>query len=115
MNGKEDSSREENLNKVLREWAVQSVPPPRFSEGVWRQIAADERGVGRGFWEGLRQWVLANLPRPAYAAGFLAVVLALGVVGGAAAAQARVRRLDSEMGQRYVQSVDPFAVAKGQP
>ena len=115
MDGKQDGNRDESLNRVLREWAVESVPPPRFREGVWRQIAADEGGVEGGFWEGLWHWVGVKLPRPAYAAGFLAVVLALGVVGGAATAQAKARRLDSEMGMRYVQSVDPFAAAKGQP
>ena len=115
MNRKQDSSREEKLDKVLREWAAESVPPPRFREGVWRQIAAGERGDETGFWEGLCQWVGVKLPRPAYAAGFMAMVLALGVAGGAVTAQAKVRRMDSEMGMRYVQSVDPFAAAKVQP
>jgi hypothetical protein len=99
------------LDETLREWQVESALPPRFQEQVWQRIArtptAPELSLGAGL---LRLFEIV-LPRPKVAFSYIAILLVLGMAAGSWAAQARSHRLTTTLGQRYVQSIDPFQPA----
>ena len=96
---------DEALHKALRQWTVEAALPPRFQEQVWKRIEQAEARPTL-----LRSTLLTflTLQRPKFAFAYLAVFLVLGLAAGAVAAQAKNSRLDSELSQRYVQSLDPF-------
>lgn len=96
------------LRQTLREWTVDAPLPPRFRDGVWQRIARAETRPAPGLWSSLSRLVEVVLPRPRFALTYVALLLAFGVAGGSLAAQIRTRRLQTDLGQRYVQSVDPY-------
>jgi hypothetical protein len=99
-----------NLDKVLRRWGVNASLPPRFQEQVWQRIARAEPKpeITVTFWNLLRGVIETNFPRPKFAYSYVAMLVLLGVVGGAWAAQRQTNRLNADLGSRYVQSVDPY-------
>ena len=100
------------MREVLREWKVEAPVPPRFKEGVWRRIEQAEKAAGPGLWARVEHVLEAVLPRPKFAFACVAVLLAVGVLGGTFAAQATTRRQNAELGLRYVQSLDPYQTAR---
>jgi hypothetical protein len=111
MNPNTGPDNDESLRKVLRQWEVDTPLPPRFQEQVWRRIERAERAESKaeqGFWTNLTKQVEALVPRPRFALAYLSVFLVLGVTAGAVAAQLKTSKLDSELSQRYVQSIDPY-------
>ncbi len=98
------------MDQILRQWSVDAPLPPRFQEQVWKRVARSETGseAAIGFWSWVRQMVEANLPRPRFAYAYVAILLLLGLVSGAWAAQHQANRLNADLGSRYVQSVDPY-------
>jgi hypothetical protein len=103
------------MDELLREWRVDAPLPPRFQEQVWRRI---ERAAARP--ESPPRTLLSRLlggalPCPGFAFACLAVFLALGMAAGAWAAQRKTSRLDSELGLRYVQSIDPYRAGNSAP
>jgi hypothetical protein len=103
-----ENPKNDPLDGLLRQWSVPETMPPRFQEQVWQRIAKAETPVAPGVWT--RVWTLLNdlLPRPTVAAAYLSVLLGLGIVAGSLAAQARTSRVETEMGFRYVQSINPY-------
>ena len=101
---------DDQLREVLREWTVDTPLPPRFQEQVWRRIAKAEAKPqsAKRLWSWLLHLAEVNLPRPKFAYSYVAILLLLGVVGGAWAAQRETNRLDTALGSRYVQSIDPY-------
>ncbi len=101
---------DKELHEVLRQWTVDTPLPPRFQEQVWRRITRAETKSQpmMPFWAGLLRLVEANLPRPKVAYSYVVILLLVGVVGGAWAAQRETSRLDAALGSRYVQSIDPY-------
>jgi hypothetical protein len=95
------------LRQALRQWTVDTPLPPRFEEDVWRRIARAEARPKTTFWVRLVSLAQMALP-PKVAYSYAAIVLLLGVVGGAWAAQRETNRLDTALGSRYVQSIDPY-------
>jgi hypothetical protein len=104
---------EENdrLSGVLREWVVDAPLPPRFADQVWHRIARAESGAQGSAWSDLVRSLGRSLQRPKVAYSYAAVLLALGVVGGSWTAHLKTSRMESALGQRYVQSVDPYRQA----
>lgn len=96
------------LTRVLQEWQVKMPLPPRFQEGVWQKIARADAPEGVGWQQWLTRVLESVLPRPKFAVSYLAVLLVAGVAGGSMAAHLKTRRLQSELGLRYVQSIDPY-------
>ena len=47
------------------------------------------------------------LPRPALAASYVAILLAIGVTAGWAQAHHETSRVKNELGERYVRMLDP--------
>ena len=99
---------DQSLRQVLREWTVDTPLPPRFQEQVWRRITRAETQPAPTPWAWLYRWVEVFLPRPQFAFSYVAALLVLGVAAGSLAAQATTRRLNADLGLRYVQSLDPF-------
>jgi hypothetical protein len=108
MNLNRTPDEESRLNQLLREWQVGEPLPPRFQEQVWQRIdrARSEPRLGVLGW--LAQWVESLVPRPRFAVAYVAVLLAFGLAGGAWTAQRTNHRLNSELGKKYVQSIDPY-------
>jgi hypothetical protein len=98
---------DEPLRQALRQWTVDTPLPPRFQEEVWRRIARAEAMPQTTFWTRLFGLAQMALPRK-LAYSYAAILLLLGVVGGAWAAQRETNRLDTVLGSRYVQSIDPY-------
>jgi hypothetical protein len=110
MKANQDPEKDRATDKVLKQWVVETPLPPRFPEQVWQRIARAEVSpdVTISFWTLLRRLIETNLPRPKFAYSYVAILLLLGVVSGAWAAQRETSRLNAALGSRYVQSVDPY-------
>lgn len=110
MNANRNPKSEDALDRVLRQWTVTTPLPPRFQEQVWQRIAKTETRTepAPAPWAALWRLIEVVLPRPKFAYAYLAVLLVTGVAAGSVAAQIKSNRLDSELGMRYVQSIDPF-------
>ena len=100
------------LRKVLREWRVTEPLSPRFQEGVWRRIqqvdVSATAATTTTVWTMFKEWLAMAMPRPALAVAYLSVLLLAGMAGGYWQARQRTAHMDSELGTRYVQSVDPY-------
>ncbi len=108
MRPKQTHDDDQSLRQVLRQWTVDTPLPPRFQEQVWRRIARAENQPAPSLWGSLSRWVEVLLPRPQFALSYVAALLVVGVAAGSLAAQVTVRRLNADLGLRYVQSLDPF-------
>ena len=106
---------DQSLRQVLRQWTVDTPLPPRFQQQVWRRIARAETQTAPTPWAWLSRWVEVLLPRPKFAFSYVAALLVFGVAAGSLAAQATTRRLNADLGLRYVQSLDPFQADVSQP
>ena len=108
MKPKQEPESDLSLNKVLRQWTVDAPLPPRFQEQVWQRIERAESAPAMSFHSALALWLQNLLPRPKLAYSYAAVLLALGVVAGAWAAQTQNTRMETSLGSRYLQSIDPY-------
>lgn len=108
MNTQFTPESEQRLSEALQEWVVDAPLPPRFQEQVWNRIASAEDKAQPSFWSGLVQLANRSLSRPKVAYSYAAVLLAVGIVAGSWTAQMKSNRLATDLGQRYVQSVDPY-------
>ena len=98
------------LDKIMDQWVIHTQLPPHFQEQVWQRIARSDAKpeAGMTFWALLARLVENNLPRPQFAYSYVAILVLVGVVSGAWAAQRQSSRLSTDLGTRYVQSVDPY-------
>ena len=110
MKANQPAEKDGDLDQVMKQWPVDAPLPARFQEQVWNRIASAEANpeVANSVWTWFRRMVDANLPRPKFAYAYMAVLLLLGVVSGAWAAQRQANRLNADLGSRYVQTVDPY-------
>ena len=110
MKANQESEKERALDKAMKQWVVEAPLPPRFQEQVWQRIARAEAQPEGGItlWGLMRRLIETSLPRPKFAYSYVAILVLLGVVGGALAAQHETSRLNTRLGSRYVQSVDPY-------
>jgi hypothetical protein len=115
MNADRNPEKDDALDKVLRQWTVDAALPPRFQERVWNRIGKTEARPEPTPWIALWRWIDVVLPRPKFAYAYIAVLLATGVAAGSVAAQIKINHLDSELGARYVQSIDPYRADTAQP
>jgi len=111
MKTNEPGTHEEALRKVLKEWRMDAALPPRFQEAVWRRIEQAERApapIAPSLWAFVAHWIGTMLPRPALAASYVAILLAIGVTAGWAQGHQETRRVNNELGERYVRVLDPY-------
>lgn len=102
------------LRTLLKECEVAATLPPRFQEQVWRRIARREQqpSVWFSLRTSLAQWINAELPRPALAISYVAILLVAGAGVGWTQARQEKARVSDEMSLRYVQSVDPYQAVR---
>jgi opacity protein-like surface antigen len=98
------------LSKLLHEWKADASLPPRFQDGVWRQIesASGARAATPSVWSVFAHWIGTLLPRPAMATAYVTVLLTIGVTAGWAQAHQTIARVKNELGERYVRVLDPY-------
>lgn len=110
MKNSEPIGNDEKLSKVLREWKSEVSLPPRFQEGVWRQIESEStaRSKRSSVLDVFAHWIGTLLPRPVMATAYVAVLLAVGVSAGWAQAHQTNARVKGELGDRYVRVLDPY-------
>jgi hypothetical protein len=96
------------LSDALREWKISQPAPPRLREGVWRRIAHAEAQEDRTFAEWCKAWLAGIFAKPAWAMGYVTVLLAAGLTAGYLQGEARQHRTNDELAARYVQSLDPY-------
>ena len=99
---------EASLSRSLQQWQVTTPPPPRFQEEVWKRIEQEEAGEAASFRRALRNAVEKLLARRRLAFAYLTMALATGLVLGSWQAREQASVVDTSLGQRYVQSVDPY-------
>src|SRR5512133_2838226 len=102
------NSNSESEDRVLKQWVVTTPLPPRFQENVWSRIAGSQRAAPAAFWPALIQLISSSFTRPKVAYSYAAVFVALGIAAGSWTAKVKATRLETDLGQRYVQSLDPF-------
>ena len=110
MNQPSNMETNDPLSRVLREWTVDSALPPRFQERVWQRVARAESPPRLGLLAALSS-LAQYFTRPTVAAGYLAALLAIGVIGGLWTAQLERDRVDHDLSERYVHALDPYIVA----
>ncbi|MBI1176293.1 hypothetical protein GC207_02515 [bacterium] len=110
MNKPEPANQDEKLSKVLHEWKSEVLLPPRFQERVWQRIQSGESAHAKPFSviELVAHWIGNLLPRPAAAAVYVALLIAVGATVGWTQAHQTNERVMSELGDRYVRVLDPF-------
>jgi len=108
MKTNEPGNHDEALRKVLKEWRTDASIPPGFQEGVWRRIERAQAPIAPSVWAVVAHWIGTVLPRPALAASYVAVLLAIGVTVGWAQAYQETARVKDELSQRYVRLLDPY-------
>ncbi len=99
---------DEHLDRLLGQWTVDAGLPPRFQEQVWKRIERAEAQPAPTPWAPLSRWLEGVLPRPKFAFSYVAILVAVGVLAGSLAAQARTSRLESDLSLRYVRALDPY-------
>ncbi len=112
MNTNLTPENEARLSETLGRWVVDAPLPPRFQEHVWNRIARAETGPQISFWQAVAKLIGDAFARPRVAYGYAAVLLALGIAAGSFSAQLTTNRLETNLGQRYVQSIDPYQKAE---
>ena len=110
MKKPEPAENDTKLSNLLREWKTDASLPPRFQEGVWRQIESESaaRAKRPSVFDVFAHWIGTLLPRPAMATAYVAVLLAVGVSAGWAQAHQTNARVKGELGDRYVRVLDPY-------
>ena len=111
MKPNEPGNQDEALRKVLKEWRTDAALPPRFQEAVWRRVEHAKPApapTAPSVWTVIAHWMGTAWPRPALAAAYVAVLLAVGVTTGWAQARQETARVKAELGERYVRVLDPY-------
>jgi hypothetical protein len=97
-----------SLDRILSQWRVETPLPPRFQERVWQRIERAESQPATPFRVSAARLIEAIVPRPRLAYSYATILLAVGLVAGAWAAEAQNNRTEASLGSRYLQSVDPY-------
>lgn len=110
MKNSEPNKDDERLSKLLHEWKAESSLPPRFHEGVWRQIEASSASSAAtpSLRSRFAHWMSTLLPRPAMATAYVAVLIVVGATAGWTQAHQTNARVKGELGERYVRVLDPY-------
>jgi len=101
-------SNPDDLDKLLQEWVVKEPLPPRFQEQVWNRIRRAEAHAEPSFGSGFLRSVVAVFERPKLAYAYAAFLLAFGLAAGTWTAQVKSSHWESDLGQRYLQTVNPY-------
>lgn len=112
MKTTEPNTPDDALRKVLKEWRTDAALPPRFQENVWQRIERAQMRTRPSAGDAVARWIGTLLPRPAMAAAYIAAWLVVGATAGWTQAHQTNVRVNSELGARYVQELDPYQAAR---
>ena len=101
------SESDQNLNKGLSQWAVDSELPADFKRRVWGRISQSrDHSASFGF-EFYFRWVVERLHHRAGAVAFLLVAALVG--GGLGGVRAKIdsKGYHLRMAESYLQTIDP--------
>jgi hypothetical protein len=104
---KTDDINDNALKNALREWRITTPLPLRFQEQVWKRIERAEV-PSTSLADAVRAWFTMAFARPAFAAVYVSVWLAMGLALGFVQASNKAARWDRQLEARYVQSIDPY-------
>lgn len=96
------------LDRELRQWALEAPLPPRFQEQVWNRITQAEARRKPSVWGAALRAGAELFLRPRFAFAYVTVLLLVGIASGIWMAQVKRSRMDSLLGERYVQSIAPY-------
>jgi len=110
MNANQPGHEDETLRAQLKEWKATPGLPPGFQDQVWRRIERAEALpiIAVPLWTVCTNWIAAVLPRPALAAAYVTVFLAIGAMFGWVQARHETERVSGDLSAQYVRSVDPY-------
>ena len=108
MKPKPTASGDESLKRLLAEWREDAPLPLRFQERVWQSISRPPDPGPRSLASRFAEWLGPWLARPAFAAPYVAALLMLGISAGWIQSRHESARVRSELGARYLQSLDPY-------
>ncbi|HWZ95273.1 MAG TPA: hypothetical protein VNW30_08770 [Opitutaceae bacterium] len=103
------------LRQTLRAWQVSPSAAPDFNHSVWRRVAAEEDHGFAGIWTRLGDWLLVQLPRPAYASALLCAAVAIGFTTASLQASRARENYRAEHARQYLNSIDPLAMMEKTP
>ena len=112
MKTNEPDNRDAALRNVLKEWRTDAALPPRFQENVWQRIEHKQASNTPSIWDAVAGWIGSQLSRPALAASYVALLLVVGGTAGWTQAHQTNARVNSELGARYVQQLDPYQAVR---
>lgn len=98
------------LREVLAAWQVSPPPAPHFKSAVWQRIAAEEARQALGVWGRLREWLVVELPRPAYASALLALTVVVSFTAANLRASHAREQYRVESARQYLASINPLAM-----
>jgi hypothetical protein len=104
-----------NLHRTLQAWQVSPPAASDFNASVWRRVAAEEDHGWSGIWTRLGDWLLVELPRPAYASALLCAAIAIGFTTASLHASHARARYRAEHARQYLNSIDPLAMNENMP
>lgn len=108
MNQRPDNSDAE-LSKALKHWRVENPLPPGFQQSVWQNIDRQATASAHhSVLDLLRAWITGGVSRPRMAASYLAALLLIGITVGWTQGQRDSSRVQNELAERYVRSLDPY-------
>jgi hypothetical protein len=108
MRAKKEPANDRSLDKILSQWVVDTLLPPRFQERVWQRIERAETQAVAPFWASFTRFLESILPRQRLAYSYAAILLVVAVAAGAWGAQAQNSRTQASLESRYLRSVDPY-------
>ncbi|MEO8426261.1 MAG: hypothetical protein ABI651_04030 [Verrucomicrobiota bacterium] len=108
MKNSDPNADRDPLSRTLRDWRVTTPLPAGFREQVWSRIARTQQPARPSISTLITHWIGTVLPRPALAASYVAIVLVVGVTAGWAQGRRENARMKDELGQRYIQVLDPY-------
>jgi hypothetical protein len=103
------------LHQVLHAWQVSPPPAADFNGSVWRRVAAEEDHGWGGAWMRLGDWLLVQLPRPAFASALLCTAIAIGLTTASLHASHAREQYRAEHARQYLNSIDPLAMTGNTP
>ena len=102
----------DGLSKALQEWRAEQSVPPGFQSAVWQRIDSETRLMKRSVLESLIAWFNEFAARPQFAASTVALLIMIGVTAGWTQGQREVSRVQNQLAQKYLASLDPYQPPK---
>ena len=104
----------DDLSKLLREWRSDSGLPLGFQTSVWRRIDAATKAPieDKPVVQVLAAWFNQLVARPQLAAVYIALLVMIGVTAGWTQGQRDAARVQDQLAQRYIQTLDPYQPAR---